>query len=89
MIDLEQRDEARGTAAVRDAGAVVILAAKQVFLSTEEAGELTGVSRDSIIRWIDTGAIMVGTHRRTQLGAFGTCRRPLAQQWRRQRRPGR
>jgi excisionase family DNA binding protein len=74
--------------AARDAGAVVTLTAEPVFLSLEEAGELIGVSRNTIIRRIDAGEIHgvpVGTHRRIPLGAFEAYRRTLPQQWRWQR----
>jgi excisionase family DNA binding protein len=61
-----------------------------VFLSLEAAGELTGVSSDTLIRRIDAGeidAIVVGTRRKIPLGASGTYRRSLPQQWRWQRAP--
>jgi hypothetical protein len=69
------------TAAVREllpaAGAAVALTAKPVFLPLEEAGELTGVSHDTIIGRTGAG----------ETGAFEACRRTLTQQQRWQRRP--
>ena len=87
VINPERQDKAEWTVTVREfllaareAGAVVTLTAKPVFLSPEGAGELTGVSRDSIIRRTGTGeigAIMASTHREIPLGAFEACRRSL------------
>lgn len=89
-----QQDEAERTVAVRgfplgarDAGAVVTFTAKPVLLSPDEAGELAGVSRDTIIGRIgagETGAVVVGTHRKVPLSALGHVG---ARPWQCHRRP--
>jgi hypothetical protein len=91
MVSPVQQDEAGWTAAAPAAEAPVTLTAKPVFMSQEEAGQLTGVSRDTIIVRSgadETDAVMADTRRKVPLGAFGAGR-SLPQRWRWQRRPRR
>lgn len=95
-VDPVQRDEVEWTAVTRElllaAGVVVTFTARPVFLSGEQAGEPTGVSRGTVIGPIGAGeivAVAVGTNRDIPLGAFGANRRGLLQWWRWQRCPRR
>ena len=56
--------------AAREAGEAVTLTAKPVFLSSGQAGERIGVSRETVIDRINKGeidAVMAGTHRKIPL----------------------
>lgn len=76
-VDLSRQGEVEWMAAVRafqlaarEAGEVVTVTAKPMFLSPEQAGERIGVSRETIIDRINKGEIntvMVGTHRKIPL----------------------